>query len=110
MNILTHKLNEKLDDNVKFYYSIDGKQIGNPLERQVTNQQHLEASFHSLTSVLPPTLPSSISCSLKDPLCLVVGTFYDKTENCSESLDDKNAILWSSLKRYEEVTYLYIHK
>ena len=107
VNILTHKLTENLDDKVEFYYSIDGEQIGKPIKQQVTNQQILEKSFRSLTSVLPPTLPPSIHCSLKDPLCLVLGTFYDQRGNCSESLDDKNAILRSLLKPYEEFTYVY---
>ena len=107
VNILTHKLNEELDKEVEFYYSINGKQIGNPMKRQVTNRQLLEASFRSLTSVLPPTLPSSVPCSLKDPLCLVVGTFKDKSGYCTESLDDKNVILLSSLKGYKEITYVY---
>ena len=107
VNIFTHKLNERLDDKVEFSYNIKGKQIGNPMERQVTNQQLLEALFRSLTSVLPPNLPSSIPCSLQDPLCLVLGTFYDKSGNCSESLDDKNAILRSLLKPYKEITYVY---
>ena len=44
---------------------------------------------------------------MKDPLCLVLGTFYDQRGNCSEPLDHKNALLRSLLKPYKEFTYVY---
>ena len=37
VNILTHKLTERLDDKAKFFFSIEGKQIGEPVEKQITN-------------------------------------------------------------------------
>ena len=108
VNILTHKLNEKLEDISKFYFSIKGEVIGNPVERQLTNLQLIEASFRSLTSVNPPDLPG-IPCSVEalKPFCLVLGTFYDKIGDSGESLDDKNSKLYSTLKQYGDSLILH---
>ena len=108
VNILTLKLNEKLEDQPKFYFSVRGKQIGEPVERQMTHLQLLEASFRSLSSVNPPNLRNIYSkFSHTEPHHIVLGTYYDKISECSESLDDKDAILWSSLKRFDEVRLNY---
>ena len=108
VNLHTLKLNEKLQDRPKFYFSIRGKQIGEPVERQITNLQLLETSFRSLASVDPPNLHHVYkNCSLKKPHHIVLGTYYDKISECSESLDDKDATLWSTLKRFDEVRLNY---
>ena len=106
VNILTHKLNEKLEDVPRFYFSVEGERIGNPVERCITNLQLIEASFRSLTSVNPPNLPG-ISCSIKEPLSLILGTFYDKINDSGESLDEKNSKLWSTLKQYGDTLILH---
>ena len=108
VNILTLKLNEKLEDQPKFYFSVRGKQIGEPVERQMTHLQLLEASFRSLSSVNPPNLHNIYSkFSHTEPHHIVLGTYYDKISECSESLDDKDATLWSTLKRFDEVRLNY---
>ena len=108
VNILTLKLNEKLQDKPKFYFSIRGKQIGEPVERQMTHLQLLEASFRSLASVDPPNLRNIyIKISHKEPHFIVLGTYYDKIGECSESLDEKDAILWSTLERFSEMRLDY---
>ena len=106
VNILTHKLNKKLEDVPKFYFSVEGERIGNPVERLITNLQLIEASFRSLTSVNPPNLPG-IPCSIKEPLSLVLGTFYDKINDSGESLDEKNSKLLSTLKQYGDTLILH---
>ena len=106
VNIITHRLNEKLDDLSKFYYSVQGEVIGNPVERQITNLQLIEASFRSLTSVNPPNIPG-IPCSSKKPLSLVLGTFYDKIRESGESLDEKNSKLYTTLKQYGDALILH---
>ena len=107
VNILTHKLNEKLEDVPKFYFSVEGERIGNPVERQITNLQLIEGSFRSLASVNPPNLPG-IPCSIKEPFSLVLGTFYDKISDSGESLDEKNSKLLSRLKQYGDA--LIVHR
>ena len=108
VNILTLKLNEKLEDQPKFYFSVRGKQIGEPVERQMTHLQLLEASFRSLSSVNPPNLRNIYSkFSHTEPHHIVLGTYYDEIGKCSESLDDKDATLWSTLKRFDKVRLNY---
>ena len=108
VNILTLKLNEKLQDKPKFYFSIRGKHIGEPVERQMTHLQLLEASFRSLASVDPPNHRNIyIKISHKEPHFIVLGTYYDKIDECSESLDKKDAILWSTLERFSEMRLDY---
>ena len=108
INILTLKLNEKLEDQPKFYFSVRGKEIGEPVERQMTHLQLLEASFRSLSSVNPPNLRNIYSkFSHTEPHHIVLGTYYDKISECSVSLDDKDAILWFTLKRFDDVRLNY---
>ena len=127
VNLLTLKLNEKLHDRPKFYFSIRGKQIGEPVERQMTNLQLLETSFRSLASVDPPNLRHIYkNCSHKKSHLIVLGTYYDKirkssessesldekdkigeSSESSESLDEKDATLWSTLEQFSEVRICY---
>ena len=106
VNILTHKLNEKLEDKSKVFYSVEGQVIANPMDRQITNLQLIERSFCSLTSVNPSNLPG-IPCSSTKPLSLVLGTFYDKIRESGESLDEKNRKLLSTLKQYGDASILH---
>ena len=109
VSILTLKLNEKLKDRPKFYFSFKGELIGEPVERQITNMQLLESSFRSLSSIDQPRLHNiHVRCSYDKPTLLVLGTFYDKINECiGESLDDKNASLWSNLKQFKDVRLSY---
>ena len=109
VSILTLKLNEKLEDRPKFYFSFKGEMIGQPVERQITNMQLLESSFRSLSSIDQPRLHNvHVKCSYDKPTLLVLGTFYDKINECiGESLDDKNASLWSTLKQFQDVRLSY---
>ena len=108
VNVLTLKLNEKLEDKPKFYFSIRGKQIGEPIERQMTHLQLLEGSFRSLTSRDSRTLPSIYTkISHNEPQLIVLGTFHDKIHECNESLDTKDAILSEKLEQYSEMRLDY---
>ena len=109
VSILTLKLNEKLEDRPKFYFSFKDELIGQPVEHQITNMQLLESSFRSLSSVDQPYLRNiHMRYSYDKPTLLVLGTFYDKINECiEESLGDKNASLWSTLKRFRDVRLSY---
>ena len=108
VNILTHKLNEQLNGKAKFFYSIDGKKFSNSDEQQVTHLQLLETSYRSFISFNPPNLPDiHMKPSHKEPLTLVLGTFYDKIGDSGESLDEKNKLLWSQLKPYTDVYHIF---
>ena len=109
VNMLTQKLNEKLDDQPKFYFSFRGQQLGIPVERQITNLQLLESSFRSLASIEQPDLRKiHVKFSHPNPSLLVLGTFFDKVMDCvGESLEQKNARLWSTLKQFSDVRVNY---
>ena len=109
VNILTQKLNEKLEDKPKFFFSFKGRQIGAPVERQITNLQLLESSFRSLASIDQPDLRNiHIKFSHPKPSLLVLGTFFDKMMECiDESLAEKNARLWSTLRQFRGVHINY---
>ena len=109
VNMLTQKLNEKLDDQPKFYFSFKGQQIGIPVERQITNLQLLESSFRSLASIDQPDLRKiHVKFSHPKPSLLILGTFFDKVMDCvGESLEQKNARLWSTLKQFSDVRVNY---
>ena len=109
VNILTQKLNEKLEDKPKFYFSFKGRQIGAPVEREITNLQLLESSFRSLASIDQPDLRKiHVKFSHPEPSLLVLGTFFDKVSECvGESLEEKNARLWSTLSQFRGVRRNY---
>ena len=78
VNIVTHKLNEKLEDKSKFYFSIKGKQIGVPVEQEITNLQLLESSFKSVVLIDPVNISNVRITHLQEPQLIVLGTFHDK--------------------------------
>ena len=52
-----------------------------------------------------------ISFSHHEPSLLVLGTFYDRiAESVSESLEEKNACLWSTLKKFRDVHMNYCER
>ena len=117
VNIFTHKLDEQLDDKAMFFFSVQGNLIGDPVERQITNLQLLEASFRSLTSVTPLSMSESKNEKENDqkPQCIVLGTYYDellKPGYSGESIETKNSILWSKLEELnlEDQAILYRQK
>ena len=102
VNIFTHKLDERLDDKAKFFFSVQGNVIGDSVERQITNLQLLEALFRSLTSVNPLRMPENKNEkeNVQKPRCIVLGTYYDKLlmpHYSGELIETKNSILWSKL-------------
>ena len=109
VNILTQKLNEKLEDKPKFFFSFKGREIGAPVEREITNLQLLESSFRSLTSIDQPDLRKiHVEFSHPEPSLLVLGTFFDKITECvGESLEEKNVRLWSTLSQFRGVHVNY---
>ena len=109
VNILTQKLNKKLEDKPKFFFSFKGREIGAPVEREITNLQLLESSFRSLASIDQPDLRKiHVEFSHPEPSLLVLGTFFDKITECvGESLEEKNVRLWSTLSQFRGVHVNY---
>ena len=107
VNILTHKLTDKLEDKAKFFYSVEGKLICEPVEKQIINLQLLEALVHSVLSVSFPELPNIRIKHVQESFYIVLGTFLDKMLESYESLQNKNAILSSLLEKYHEITIMH---
>ena len=107
VNILTHKLTERLEDKAKFFNSVKGKLIGEPVEKKITNLQLLEALFRSVLSVNFPELPNILIKHVQEPFYLVLGTFFDKMTESHESLQKKNAILSAALEKYRQITIMH---
>ena len=119
VNILTHKLDEQLHEKAKFFFSIKGVKLAEPTNKQRTNLELLQTSFHSLTSYNCPKFTQVLKHSIenesendeenvKKPHCIVLGTFYDKLLEpgfSGELLVDKNSIL---MKVLEELK-LHVH-
>ena len=103
VNILTHKLTERLNDKAKFFYSIQGKRIREPEKKQITNLELLEALFCSLSSVHSPELPNIKATFVGGTAFVILGTFLDKMHWCGETLRKKNSILGLTLKEYSKV-------
>ena len=107
VNILTHKLTDKLEDKAKFFFNIKGKSLGEPEEKQLTNLDLLKASFRSLSSVVCPKLPNVNIKQLQKPRGMVLGTFFDKMPDPGKSLQGKNKILKTTLEMFKEVTIMH---
>ena len=107
VNIITHKLDEKLNDKAKFFFSIVGNKFGEPVEKQITNLQLIESSFRSVLSVNFPELPNIHIKHVQEPYYIVLGTFLDKMLESGESLQTKNAILSTVLNKFGEAIFMY---
>ena len=103
LNIITVKLSEKLESHPQLKYSIQGKEIGQPKEQQLTNLQLTESLFRSLSSIQPSAIENVIRQPL-EPKFMVLGTFADHACECpGETLARKNEILNDSLRQYAHV-------
>ena len=108
VNIVLHKLDEKLDDVAKFFYSIEGKVVGTE-SRKVTNAQLLRSLFASRMGLKRPNLEGLAGVEIAGEAHLVVlGTHFDKYseklrkgENL-ETLDFKNDRIHMDFKDYKQ--------
>lgn len=88
VNIVTHKLDEDLDAETAFYYSVKDKKYGEPIKRRLSNEQVLECSVRSLASLKPPEPFEGIEVlhpkefedvdGVNKPSFVVIGKFRDK--------------------------------
>ena len=103
LNIITVKLNERLDDKPEFSYYIKGKpvQLSNSL-LQLTNLQLIESLAKSVSSVKPSNI-SVAKSSPEKPKFMIVGSFKDKADDCDETITEKNRRLRRHLENYKAV-------
>ena len=109
INLVVCKLNESLESEVSFYYSIDGELVGSE-KRNITTKQLIIAAVSSKAKIQMPQV-NGVVCtkSNEKPQNVVIGTHYDeylrmkRNKEKMESLEDKNECLEFALTDFEDV-------
>ena len=105
MIFFSRRLNERLDEYPKLEYKHKGSFIKQNGRTQLTNLQMVLTLARSLSSVLKT--PCESDSTICKPKLMIVGTFYDLMESCSESLAEKNAILKKELEPFDDILIRY---
>ena len=113
INIFVHKLNEQLEELANFYYSVDGKRIGEE-DRRMKNIDLLSSLFSARRGIRQPEVGRVFKPSIHGkPHFLIVGTFYDeykkleKEGKLEETIVEKNRRLLRELDADKEVRVDY---
>ena len=104
VNLVALKLNEDLDSEIEFIYSIDGKMISSEKGR-CTTKQLVAAAFSSKAKIEMPKIGVEYRI-LDGPKVMVLGTHYDVYEqekSSFEPLEKKNEQLRHTLQDYESL-------
>ena len=112
VNIITHKLTDKLNDHPEFKYCVQGKPIGVPVKHRISNLQLIESSLQLVAQTKPFTFDKikTISSDTKSQ-SIVLGTFCDKLDNPVNSLQEKNKVLWPIVNcQFSDTVVPYIVK
>ena len=113
VNIFVHKLNEQLEELANFYYSVDGKRIGEE-DRRMKNIDLLSSLFSARRGIRQPEVGRAFKPSIHGkPHFLIVGTFYDEYKKLEkegmleETIVEKNRQLLKELDADKEVRVDY---
>ena len=102
INIIVHKLTDRLSSRPVFQYSVNGKPLTQPKELRMTNLQLITTHVRSISSA---RLAAVHGCDPM-PLFIIIGTYEDKMGGLwwlfQESLKQKNIKLISALKQYKD--------
>ena len=101
LQIFPVKLNEPLNKTPEFSYFYKGMCAS--LDKDcvpLTHKQILETLAESVASIQPPYTPSATKCP-EGVKFTIVGTFKDEAHKCSETVEEKEAILKEVLTPYE---------
>ena len=108
VNLIVHKLNERLNATANFFYCINGMRIGEE-NRIISNKQLLKALFSSRMGVKKPDLEGLSGVKIVgEAHVLVIGTHYDmycemkKEGKLEETLVQKNELLSSELSEFND--------
>ena len=114
LNMVLFRLDEKLDDDVNFFYSVHGRKVGEGEKRQMSTMQLTKSIFRYKSRLRPPSLKGVENVHHHGkPQFLVIGTYYDEykmlqdSNQLRESLDEKNERLHGELNNYEDVRHDY---
>ena len=101
LEIFPLKLNERLDEKSKFSFFIDGKPATIATScLPLSNLQVIETLAKAVAAFQPPHTASAVE-SPKGAKFAIVGTFEDKKDECTETLDQKERILEKVLEPYK---------
>ena len=105
VNLVALKLNEDLNSEIEFIYSLDGKMISSEKGR-CTTKQLVAAAFSSKAKIEMPKIEGVEYREFDGPKVMVLGTHYDVYEHeksSFESLEEKNEQLRHTLQDYESL-------
>ena len=105
VNVIVHKLTDRLSAKPVFQYSIEGEALTQPKELRMTNLELITSFVRSISSA---KFVDGEDCT---PTFLIIGTYEDKVGGLrrpfQESIDKKNAQLLSALKPYKDQLIFY---
>ena len=112
-NVIVLKLTQRLTDKPSFVYSIEGKQLAQPVALQLTCLQHTVSYVHSIISS-KFTIKNRMNLEKVKPRFFIIGTYENHTHGVKsifkksiEPLEDKNRQLIHALREYKEYLVFY---
>ena len=114
LNMVILRLDEMLDDAANFFYSVDGRKVGDGEKRQISTTQLTKSFFRCKYQLSPPHLGGVENVKHHGkPHFIVIGTcldVYEKLKNdnqIKETLEEKNDRLRTELNNYESARIDY---
>ena len=105
INVIVHKLTDRLASKPVFQYSIEGEALTQPKELRMSNLELITTFVRSISSA---KYVDGNECT---PTFLIIGTYNDKMGGLrllfQESIEEKNAQLISALKPYKDQLIFY---
>ena len=105
INVIVHKLTDRLASKPIFQYSIEGEALTQPKELRMSNLELITTFVRSISSA---KFVDGNECT---PTFLIIGTYNDKMGGLrwlfQESIEEKNAQLISALKPYKDQLIFY---
>ena len=105
INVIVHKLTDRLASKPVFQYSIEGEALTQPKELRMSNLELITTFVRSISSA---KFVDGNECT---PTFLIIGTYNDKMGGLrwlfQESIEEKNAQLISALKPYKDQLIFY---
>ena len=100
LQIFPLKLDESLNEKAEFSYYVNNEPAKINECVMLTHKEVIETMAKSVASIEPP-YTSSANVYPSVAKFTIVGTFYDKINQCSETLEEKVSTLETLLKPYE---------
>ena len=105
VNVIVHKLTDRLASKPVFQYSIEGEALTQPMELRMSNLELITTFVRSISSA---KFVDGNECA---PTFLIIGTYKDKMGGLrwpfQESIEEKNSQLLKALKPYKDQLIFY---